>query len=677
MNLCRLLTVVAILITGMASAQQGTLSKRSNVIINDNCHGFLEYLPYGYNTNTTQKYPLMIYLNGIGSTGDGSDAQLENEFSGGNYPHEQQRAGTWPDAFTVNGQTYQLLIITPQFIAPMGSRFPTPDEVNDVINYAIQHYRIDTTRIYLMGQSQGGGTVWEYAAHSSAYANRIAAIVPFSGVSFPFQEKANIIKNAHIAVWAFHNLRDNLVPVSFTIDYVNMINSFPTPAIPAKKTIFDADGHLSWFGALSPSYTEDGLNVYQFLLQYKKTPTTVFAGEDQELMLPANSAQLHGTGTGPNGTAASYSWTKISGPATGGNFSNAIIPDPVVSNLVQGTYTYRLTITDNAGGTSTDDVAVVVNPGAQRIEAENYVASSGTMVRDNTTDGGTGSQRMNNIDANDWLEYNVTVPTAGNYMLRFRAGTFYGGTQINVEDAAQNVLATVTMYATNWDDYMNLYATVPLQAGTQRIRIANGNPASNVWFLNWFEVIDNTPDQTVLPVNFTLFNAACANGGVNLLWKTSGETNSRDFVVEKSNDGSSWIALTTIPAAGQSSTERTYSYRDEQASGTGFYRIAQHDRDGRSSYTSIIRSSCSGDQTLRVFPNPVRTQATISLNTAQSTKLSLSLSDVKGSIVRRQESLLPQGNSQLSLDMSGLAPGTYTLRATWNNQTSVIKLVKE
>src|SRR5206468_6389767 len=116
---------------------------------------------------------------------------------------------------------------------------------------------------------------------SAAYARRIAAAIPFAGVSFPFQEKADIMKYNGVQIWAMQNSRDDAVPPSFSIDYVKFYNNPPTPAVPAKLTLFDAAGHQYWFLPLTRNYTEGGLNVYQWLLQYKTNPTTAFAGEDQ------------------------------------------------------------------------------------------------------------------------------------------------------------------------------------------------------------------------------------------------------------------------------------------------------------------------------------------------------------------------------------------------------------
>ncbi len=86
----------------------------------------------------------------------------------------------------------------------------------------------------------------------------------------------------------------------------------------------------------------------------------VNAGIDQTISLPANSLALSGSATDANGTIASYSWTRVSGPAPF-TFNNSSASDPTVSNLEEGVYTFRLTATDNEGLSSFDDIQVTVN----------------------------------------------------------------------------------------------------------------------------------------------------------------------------------------------------------------------------------------------------------------------------------------------------------------------------
>src|SRR5690606_31846744 len=73
----------------------------------------------------------------------------------------------------------------------------------------------------------------------------------------------------------------------------------------------------------------------------------------------ASSITLAGTGNDTDGSIASYSWTKQSGPAA--SLSNANTASLTAANLVAGTYVFRLTVTDNAGATGFDEVTVTVN----------------------------------------------------------------------------------------------------------------------------------------------------------------------------------------------------------------------------------------------------------------------------------------------------------------------------
>jgi hypothetical protein len=91
-------------------------------------------------------------------------------------------------------------------------------------------------------------------------------------------------------------------------------------------------------------------------------PPTVNAGVDQVLTLPANSVQLSGSAADPDagGSVASINWSRVSGPTTY-TFSSSGILNPSVTGLVQGVYVFRLTATDNVGGSSSDDLTVTVN----------------------------------------------------------------------------------------------------------------------------------------------------------------------------------------------------------------------------------------------------------------------------------------------------------------------------
>ena len=263
----RLLSIVVAvfsLFTSNITAQVQT--PRYNVSMTANSNGFYEYLPTGYSTPGNQSiYPVLIFLHGIGELGDGSISQLSKVLANG--PPKLINQGSFPESFTVNGQTHRFIVISPQFI-----NWPNPLDINNIIDYAIQNYRVDVNRIYLTGLSMGGGVVWDYAGNNSIYANRLAAIIPVCGASWPDLTRARTIAASNLPVWATHNLNDGTVPVAYTNDYITNISQAPIPPlVTPKKSIFNVTGHNAWTTTYNPSWKENGIyNVYEWLLSYQR-----------------------------------------------------------------------------------------------------------------------------------------------------------------------------------------------------------------------------------------------------------------------------------------------------------------------------------------------------------------------------------------------------------------------
>lgn len=225
--------------------------------INGNVGGYQEALPARYDS-TTKAYPLLIFIHGVGELGNGSsDLWMAANIGTPGFIKNNK----FPASFTANGKTFSFIVLAPQFKA-----WPNSTDVNAMITFAISKYRIDTSRIYVSGLSMGGGATWEYAA---GYNSRIAAIVPICGASGPTNEKAQKIAQAGIGVWAFHNLDDGIVSSSNTTGYVNKINSY-NPTTTARMTLWPTGGHDAWTKATDPTYKENGMNMYEWMLQFSK-----------------------------------------------------------------------------------------------------------------------------------------------------------------------------------------------------------------------------------------------------------------------------------------------------------------------------------------------------------------------------------------------------------------------
>jgi gliding motility-associated-like protein len=157
----------------------------------------------------------------------------------------------------------------------------------------------------------------------------------------------------------------------------------------------------------------DEVNVTVLPAIINQVPTAN-AGVDQTITLPTNSLNLTGSGSDPDGTIASYAWTRISGPtATITNGTSAVVS---LSDLLEGTYVFRLTVTDNSGATDTDDVTVRVNALAVN---QNPTANAGpdrniTLPTNSITLNGTGSDPDGSIASYSWVKTSGPAATLTN-----------------------------------------------------------------------------------------------------------------------------------------------------------------------------------------------------------------------------------------------------------------------
>lgn len=115
------------------------------------------------------------------------------------------------------------------------------------------------------------------------------------------------------------------------------------------------------------------LIILLFVTGFANAQPTANAGIDQTVILPMNYCVLYGgfpySRKSSTTAISSFSWSQVSGPNTAAlsrrrdsaQAINTLDSVVFVSGLIQGTYTFRLQVTD-ANGTSQDDVQVIVQP---------------------------------------------------------------------------------------------------------------------------------------------------------------------------------------------------------------------------------------------------------------------------------------------------------------------------
>jgi hypothetical protein len=137
-------------------------------------------------------------------------------------------------------------------------------------------------------------------------------------------------------------------------------------------------------------------------------PPIADAGVDQTTVLPKDSVLLDGSGsTDPDGSIASYKWTKIAGPASLSIIS-ATEPKTVVKSLTAGVYRFELQVTDDKGAYAKDTVMITVD--AVPTANQPPVACAGAdqvitlPVNTTTLDGSCSVDPDNNISTYTWAK---------------------------------------------------------------------------------------------------------------------------------------------------------------------------------------------------------------------------------------------------------------------------------
>ena len=146
-------------------------------------------------------------------------------------------------------------------------------------------------------------------------------------------------------------------------------------------------------------------------------------------------------------------------------------------------------------------------------------------------------------------------------------------------------------------------------------------------------------------------------------WKVQ-EQNVTAYQIQKSIDGRTFSNVATVTSKGDG--ENNYSFTDTTVlSGTAYYRLLQTGRDSKRDYSTvvIIQSAAKSNVLVAIYPNPITSIATLSVNNQ--------LLNTKASLLNMEGKLLQKINIQHSaqtIDLNGLRSGTgstITIPRTW------------
>ncbi|MBK9382992.1 MAG: T9SS type A sorting domain-containing protein [Chitinophagaceae bacterium] len=182
-----------------------------------------------------------------------------------------------------------------------------------------------------------------------------------------------------------------------------------------------------------------------------------------------------------------------------------------------------------------------------------------------------------------------------------------------------------------------------------------------------------------LPIKLISFEATkISSSASRLSWELAACCSSAArFEIERSTDARNYSLLTTLPG---SETNRFYAYTDTRlAKGITYYRLKMTDADGKISYSNVVAliNDKAGLLITSLSPNPVQSQATLTITNAATGPVQFAIYDLRGRVVQQWQANTDEGSTTFTLQLGGLQAGMYHLLASGAGTLSVYRFIKQ
>ncbi|MEZ5045695.1 MAG: T9SS type A sorting domain-containing protein [Chitinophagaceae bacterium] len=310
-------------------------------------------------------------------------------------------------------------------------------------------------------------------------------------------------------------------------------------------------------------------------------------------------------------------------------------------------------VNDGMGGTQLGSTlaSVTVDNGVQLVGTQPYVPRWYTITPTNTN---VTAQVKMYLHQDDFDLYNTyalangwpLLPTSGN-----NADPNIANIRVTKTDAAGAQVLTPTMF---WNGTM--WEATMLVTSFSEFRFHSVNPL-------------NAP----LPATVLNFTGVKEGSADRLSWTSVQEINSANYIIAYSQDGINFKPVAQVPSKainGNSQSALNYiAMHSQPALGHNYYKLQLQDIDGRiTQYDKVIDLMRSADgNTVIVYPNPASDIIHIDVYTTKEQKAEVKLMDMSARVIKSVQASLIQGTNEISMQLSDLASGMYTIQVSTNN----------
>lgn len=392
----------------------------------------------------------------------------------------------------------------------------------------------------------------------------------------------------------------------------------------------------------------------------------VNAGNDKTLTLPSNKTSLAANYSDKDGKIVYVKWTKLKGPSvTMGNTSKNVLQ---LSKLVQGTYTFRITVKDNKNATRHDDVKVVVlkKKPTKNIAPTVYAGADQvvTLPKNSLTLHARTDDKDGKVIYTLWTKVSgpsvkmVDYSQAKMHLSKLVAGTYVF--RITVMD---NVMGS------NRGKAVDEVRVIVKKSNPEFLDVVDKDPSKNI-----SPTVNAGPDKVVtLPVKSLALNANCDDKDgqvIYTLWtKVSGPS-----VKMTSHEQRKMYISNLVPG--------TYVFKITVMDDVlGKYRGAAVDyvkvtvKKPNSSKRLGVSEADGLNASISVFPNPTPDKFYLELDSPEKAEANITVLNNSGSIVKRLETTIGEGEKP-EINLEGQPEGIYFVKVSTGDKHTTLRLVK-
>jgi hypothetical protein len=269
-----------------------------------------------------------------------------------------------------------------------------------------------------------------------------------------------------------------------------------------------------------------------------------------------------------------------------------------------------------------------------------------------------------------WIDYNGDGVFNDSEESVFYTNNYYNNTtaetgKLGFTFTTPTALSGNTVRMRIMQDFSSRYNGFTALTGSSSIIVAGQAEDYPVFLMN----------TTPMPVTLLEFSGRPASGRTLLTWKTAQELNAKEYLVQRSAEGSAFSTIGVVAAKGNT-TGNVYQFTDFTfGGGTYFYRLKMVDEDGTYQYSNVLQFTTEAPLDVRVIGNPFREQIKVLLAEHEGPAW-LRLLDATGKVYSSRTIKALTNTINFTVDPS-LSKGLYILEVVVDGKRSVHKLVKE